>query len=158
MSSSHAIPLRSQERVSILYHIKKNTSNIVPSLHNQQSEMSTVSNVHSVNSPGFAQGVSDHESLERDNKQKFLQQATTSALKLQAIGKENQAQASSTNFKFDEQNQHFSRNGFNNDRFQEKDSEMDSDRSNCCCFLPRQLFLVQKTRTRGGLSGSLGTG
>jgi hypothetical protein len=109
-------------------------------------------------SPGFAQGVSDHQSLERDNKQKFLQQATTSALKLQAIGKGNQAQASSTNFKFDEQNQHFSRNGFNNDRFQEKDSEMDSDRSNCCCFLPRQLFLVQKTRTRGGLSGSLGTG
>jgi len=112
----------------------------------------------SENSPGFAQGVSDHQSLERDNKQKFLQQATTSALKLQAIGKGNQAQASSTNFKFDEQNQHFSRNGFNNDRFQEKDSEMDSDRSNRCCFLPRQLFLVQKTRTRGGLSGSLGTG
>ena len=28
---------------------------------------------------------------------------------------------------------------------------MDSEMSTCCCFLPRLLFLVQKTRTRGGL-------
>ena len=38
-----------------------------------------------------------------------------------------------------------SRNGFRNDRFQEKESEMDSEMSSCCCFLLRLLFLVQKT-------------
>ena len=45
-----------------------------------------------------------------------------------------------------------SRNGLRNYPFQEKGSEMDSEMSTCCCFLLRQLFLVQKTaHTRGAV-------
>ena len=35
-----------------------------------------IKHVFNENSPGLAQGVSDHESLARENKQQFLQRAT----------------------------------------------------------------------------------
>ena len=51
-------------------------------------------------------------------------------------------------FQNSSKNEHFSRNGFRNYQFQEKDSKMDSETSRCCCFLLRLLFLVQKTHAR----------
>ena len=50
----------------------------------------------------------------------------------------------------------FFKNGFRNYPLQEKGSETDPEMSTCCCFLLKQLFLVQTARTRGGLSGSPG--
>ena len=100
--------------------------------------------------------MNDHE---RDNKQKFLQQATTSALKLQAIGKGNQAQASSTSFEFYQQNQHF---------FPEMDSTMTDSRkrtqkwtqigATVVVSCPDNCFLFRKRAREAASQGTSGQG
>ncbi len=40
--------------------------------------------------------------------------------------------------------------------FSEKDSEMDSEMSSCCCFVLRLLFGQKTARARGGCQGASG--
>ena len=40
--------------------------------------------------------------------------------------------------------------------FSEKDSEMDSEMSSCCCFLLRLLFVQKTAHARGGCQGASG--
>jgi len=53
-------------------------------------------------------------------------------------------------------NEHFPEFPSKMNNFSEKDSEMDSQMSSCCCFLLRLLFVQKTAHARGGCQGASG--
>jgi hypothetical protein len=79
--------------------------------------------------------------LERENKQTLLQLLVIQLLIL---------------FQISQKNEHFPEFPSKINNFPEKDSEMDSEMSSCCCFLLRLLFVQKTAHARGGCQGASG--